>query len=61
MSDLQAAATETTAKLTALLGEAEQAQTSLQESQAQVSRVREQIEAAWTQLSDRAQSLLEKL
>ncbi len=60
MSDLQAAATETTAKLTALLGEAEQAQTSLQESQELVSRVREQVEAAWTQLSDRAQSLLDK-
>ena len=60
MSDLQAAATETTAKLTALLGQAEEAQTSLQESQAQISRVREQVEAAWTQLSDRAQSLLDK-
>lgn len=60
MSDLQSAATETTAKLTALLGQAEEAETSLQESQAQVSRVREQIEAAWTQLSDRAQSLLDK-
>lgn len=60
MSDLQTAATETTAKLTALLGQAEEAQTSLQESQEQISRVREQVEAAWTQLSDRAQSLLDK-
>lgn len=60
MSDLQAAASETAAKLTALLGQADEAQASLRESQELVASVREQVEAAWTGLNEQAQALLDQ-
>jgi predicted nucleic acid-binding Zn-ribbon protein len=60
MSDLQAATAETAAKLTALLGQADEAQASLQQSQELVASVREQVEAAWAGLNEQAQALLDQ-
>ena len=61
MPDFQTMATETTTKLSTLLEETEQTQTSLQEAKAEIARVRQQVEEAWSGLSDRAQSLLERV
>lgn len=61
MPDFQTMAAETTTKLSTLLDETEQTQTSLQEAKAEITRVRKQVEEAWSGLSDRAQSLLERV
>lgn len=61
MPDFQTMAAETTSKLSTLLEETEQTQTSLQEAKAEIARVRQQVEEAWSGLSDRAQSLLERV
>lgn len=61
MPDFQTMAVETTSKLSTLLEKTEQTQTSLQEAKAEIARVRQQFEEAWSGLSDRAQSLLERV
>ena len=61
MADFQTMAAETTSKLSTLLDETEQTQTSLQEAKTEITRVRQQVEEAWSGLSDRAQSLLEQV
>ena len=61
MADFPTMAAETTSNLSTLLEETEQTQTSLQEAKAEITRVRQQVEEAWSGLSDRAQSLLERV
>lgn len=61
MATLETTARETAAKLTALLDEADEAQSGLTEVREQLAQISEQIEADWSSLSDRAQSLLERV
>ncbi len=56
MADFETTAKETVTKLTALLGEADQAQSGLTELRGNIAQISEQIDAHWSELSDRAQS-----
>ena len=60
MADLQTTATETVAKLTALLEDADQTHTGLTQVRDQLTQVSEQIETSWSALSERAQALLDR-
>lgn len=60
-TDFEKTATETATKMTALLESADQAQSGLTELRGQIAQISEQIDTSWSQLSDRAQSLLARV